>query len=61
MYFRDVNRTDNALDETTKTTFLKNMFKNDPLSVLVNIATLLNSPAFSEQLIFDDDETVPGI
>lgn len=31
-------------------------------SYLVNIATLLNSPsAFSEQLIFDDDETVPGI
>lgn len=29
---------------------------------LVNMATLLNSPfAFSEQLIFDDDETVPGI
>lgn len=29
---------------------------------LVNIAALLNSPfAFSEQLIFDDDETVPGI
>ena len=31
-------------------------------SYLVNIATLLNSPsAFSVQLIFDDDETVPGI
>lgn len=30
-------------------------------SNLVNIVTLLSSPAFSEKLIFDDDETVPGI
>lgn len=40
------------------------MFENDFLSItnLVNTATLLSSPsAFSEQLIFDDDETVPGI
>lgn len=30
-------------------------------SNLVNIVILLSSPAFSEKLIFDDDETVPGI
>lgn len=30
-------------------------------SNLVNIVNLLSLPAFSEKLIFDDFETVPGI
>lgn len=33
MYFRDVNRIRKVLDETTETTFLKEMFYNDLLSV----------------------------
>lgn len=43
--------------------FKKNIGFKVSRSNLVNIATLLSSPsAFSEQLIFDDDEeTVPSI
>lgn len=62
MCFRDLNRTDRVLNKSTEITF-KNIciLKLSCLSLLVNIVTLLSSPAFSEKLIFDDDETVPGI